>query len=86
MDPHAWPSLYPAIIIGALLGVAHGGLANIVLGGIGALFAAIGTSGLVHELHLEEGLLTLAIMIAASLAGAKVAMMIFGYVRRRLSP
>jgi hypothetical protein len=85
MDPHAWPSLYPAIIVGVLLGIAHGGFMNIALGGVGALVAAVATFGLIHELRLEEGLLTLAIMVIASLAGAKAAMVLFGFVRRRLS-
>ena len=85
MDPHAWPSLYPAMIVGVLVGIAHGGIVNIALGGVGALVAAIATFSLIHQLRLEEGLLTLAIMVIASLMGAKVAIMIFGYVRKRLT-
>lgn len=70
MGDHFWPALYPGIIVGLLYGFSLRGFANIVLGTIGGLIgSAIAYWGLVNA-GLNEGLPSVAGMVALALLGA----------------
>ncbi len=70
MGDHFWPALYPGIIVGLLYGFSLRGFANIVLGTIGGLIgSAIAYWGLVNA-GLNEGLQSVAGMVALALLGA----------------
>ena len=70
MDDHFWPSLYPAIAVGCLLGLAFGGLRSIVLGTLGGSIGGAAAYFLAAAISLEDGIISLALLIACSALGA----------------
>lgn len=76
MDAHFWPSVYPAILVGLLIGLGQGGLLRIVLGGFGGTIA--GALGLLtlKAAGIDTGFVAAALTIAAGAAG--------GYILSRL--
>jgi hypothetical protein len=72
MDDHFWPSIYPAIAIGVLLGLAYGGLALTVMGTLGGLLGGAGAYLLSAAIGLEDGIASLALLVGCSALGAYV--------------
>lgn len=72
MDDHFWPSLYPGLIIGALIGFADGSIWSTVLGALGGLGGAFVAFYSVTMLAIEPGLVALIAIIAGSVVGAKL--------------
>jgi hypothetical protein len=67
---HIWPALYPGIIIGALYGLSLRGIWNFVLGALGGLAGAAVSLPVVIQLGLNEGFVSLVVLIALSFVGA----------------
>jgi hypothetical protein len=64
MDAHFWPSVYPAIIVGLLVGLGQGGFKNLLLGGIAGLVGGSGTLLALKAVGLNAGLLGSVITLA----------------------
>ena len=83
MGDHFWPALYPGIIVGLLYGLSLRGLPNIVLGAVGGLAgSALAYWGLV-SFGLNEGLPSVAGMVALALLGAYGATSIFAGISNK---
>ena len=85
MDPHYWPSLYPGIGIGILLGFAVGGWLPVLVGGVGGLAGAAVALGLGQQFGVDEGFISLAVLVACSATGAKLLIVLIDLLQRRLS-
>ncbi len=72
LDDHFWPSMYPGIIVGLLLGLAGGGLVSTLMGGAGGLAGAFAMYVLVAWLGLQDGIVSLAALIGGAVAGGYV--------------
>ncbi len=72
MDDHFWPSLYPGLIVGALIGLADRSLVATVLGAAGGLGGAFLAFTAVTTLGVEPGIIPLAAIILGSAAAAKL--------------
>jgi hypothetical protein len=81
MDDDFWPSIYPAIAVGLLLGLAYGGLTRALLGTLGGLVGGAGAYLLSAAIGLQNGVASL----AALLGGAALGAYIFITLRKRLS-
>jgi len=83
MGDHFWPALYPGIIVGLLYGLSLRGLPNIVLGTLGGLAgSALAYWGLV-SFELNEGLPSVAGMVALAWLGAYCATSVFASIRKQ---
>lgn len=67
---HIWPALYPGILIGALYGLSLRGVWNFILGAVGGIAGAAVSLPLVAQLGLNEGFVSLVVLIALSFLGA----------------
>jgi hypothetical protein len=72
MDDHFWPSLYPGLIVGALIGFADRGVLSTLLGAAGGLAGAFAAFYGVTAAGIEPGILPLAAIITGSGIAAKV--------------
>ena len=70
MDDHFWPSLYPGMIIGILLGLSRGGVISTMAGAAGGTCGAAVMYFVVARLGLEEGIASLFALIAGATVGA----------------
>lgn len=68
MNDHFWPSMYPGIIVGLLLGLAGGGLLSTLAGAAGGLAGAAATYFLIAWLGLQDSVLSLAALVGAAAA------------------
>ena len=83
MDPHYWPSLYPGIGIGALVGLASGGWLSIIVGAVGGLAGAAVSLELNRVLGFKQDLISLALLVVCAAAVAKLMTVLADTVRRR---
>ena len=72
MDDHFWPSIYPAIAVGLLLGLAYGGLTQALLGTLGGLIGGAGAYFLSAAIGLQDGIASLAVLLGGAALGAYV--------------
>ena len=72
LGDHFWPSMYPGIIVGLLLGLAGGGLVSTLMGGAGGLAGAFAMYLLVAWLGLQDGAVSLAALLGGAVAGGYV--------------
>jgi hypothetical protein len=70
MDDHFWPSIYPAIAIGLLLGLTYGGVRLASAGTLGGLIGGAGAYYLAAAIGLDDGIAALALLVACSSVGA----------------
>jgi hypothetical protein len=80
MDPHFWPTLYPGIIAGGLVGLAAGGFVATMLGACGGLVGAAAAYFAFAWLGVENDLASLAGLIGGAVAGAQLLIV----VRKRI--
>ena len=66
MDDHFWPSLYPGLIIGALLGLSRGGVISTLAGAVGGTCGAAIMYFIVAWLGLGDGIASLFALIAGA--------------------
>ena len=70
MGDHFWPSMYPGLIVGALLGLSRGGLLSTLIGAAGGLAGAAITYFVVDWLGFQDSIVSLLALIAGAMAGA----------------
>jgi hypothetical protein len=72
MDDHFWPSVYPGLIVGALIGLADRSILATILGAAGGLAGAFGAFYAVTMLAIEPGIIPLAAVILGAVVVAKL--------------
>ena len=73
MNDHFWPSIYPGIIVGALLGLARGGMLAVTAGALGGTAAAAAMYFIIASLGLEDSIVSLIALIAGAVVGSYLA-------------
>ena len=74
IDDHFWPSMYPGIAIGLLVGLAGGSLLSTTLGAVGGLAGAMLLFFVFAWLGLEDSILSLVGLIGGAVLGAYLLM------------
>jgi hypothetical protein len=74
MDDHFWPTLYPAITVGLLMGLAGGSVVSTALGAVGGLIGAAALYFVFAWLGLQESILSLVGLVGGAVAGAYLLM------------
>jgi hypothetical protein len=74
IDDHFWPSMYPGIAVGLLMGLAGGNLVSTILGAAGGLLGAILLFFVFAWLGLEDSILSLVGLIGGAVLGAYLLM------------
>lgn len=75
MDDHFWPSLYPGLIVGTLIGLGARSVAGTLAGAAGGLGGAYLAYRAALALALPGDILPLAAVILGAAAGAKLVML-----------
>lgn len=75
MDDHFWPSIYPGLIVGGLIGLADGSILSTLAGGLAGLGGAFAAFYMVNLLEIAPGIIPLAAVILGAAAVAKLAAM-----------
>ena len=70
MDDHFWPSLYPGLIVGALVGLSRGGVISTLAGGAGGTCGAAVMYFVAAWLGLGDGIVSLVALIVGATLGA----------------
>ncbi len=70
MDDHFWPSLYPGLIVGALVGLSRGGVISTLAGAAGGTCGAAVMYFVAAWLGLGDGIVSLISLMAGATAGA----------------
>lgn len=83
MDDHFWPSVYPGLIVGALIGLADRSILATLLGALGGLAGAFGAFYAVTMLAIEPGLIPLAAVILGAVIAAKLTVLAVGKIMGR---
>lgn len=83
MDDHFWPSVYPGLIVGALIGLADRSILATILGAIGGLAGAFAAFYAVTMLAIEPGLIPLAAVILGAVIVAKLTVLVVGKITGR---
>jgi hypothetical protein len=83
MDDHFWPSVYPGLIVGGLIGLADGSILSTLAGGLAGLGGAFAAFYAVNLVEVEPGIVSLAAVILGAAAAAKVAAMAVAKVSGR---
>jgi len=73
MDDHFWPSVYPGLIVGGLIGLADGSIWSTLAGGLAGLGGAFAAFYAVNLLEIAPGIIPLAAVIIGAAAAAKLA-------------
>ena len=74
IDDHFWPSMYPGIVVGLLVGLAGGSLLSTTLGAVGGLAGAMLLFFVFACLGLEDSILSLVGLIGGAVLGAYLLM------------
>jgi hypothetical protein len=83
MNDHFWPSLYPGMIVGGLVGLTFGNLVAVLVGVTGGTLGAAAMYFVTAWLGLEDSIASLAGLIGASLGGSYVLTALHaGWMRR----
>lgn len=83
MDDHFWPSVYPGLIVGALIGLADGSIWSTLLGAAGGLGGAFVAFYAVTMLAIEPGLFPLVAIIAGAVVAAKTCTLLVAKIAGR---
>jgi hypothetical protein len=70
MGDHFWPSVYPAVAVGVLDGLALGGARNVLRGALGALALSMAALSFATPVFASEGLTATLALVAVALFGA----------------
>ncbi len=83
MDDHFWPSVYPGLIVGALIGLADRSILATLLGALGGLAGAFAAFYAVTMLAIEPGIIPLAAIIIGSVIAAKLTVLVVAKITGR---
>lgn len=83
MDDHFWPSLYPGLIVGALIGLADRSILATILGAIGGLAGAFAAFTAVTMMAIEPGIVPLVAILIGSVVAAKLTTLAVAKIIRR---
>jgi hypothetical protein len=70
MNDHFWPSLYPGMIVGGLVGLTLGGFVSVLVGAAGGTAGAGAMYFATAWLGLEDSIASLAGLIGGAAAGS----------------
>lgn len=84
MDDHFWPSVYPGIIIGFLLGLSEQTLLTTFLGAIGGLVGAFFIFYLLTYLEIDQGIFPVGAVIMGAAVLAKFCMWIGVKIKKEI--
>ena len=70
MNDHFWPSLYPGMIVGGLVGLTFGGFIAVLVGAAGGTIGAGAMYFLTAWLGLEDSIASLAGLIGGAAIGS----------------
>lgn len=82
MGDHFWPSMYPGLIVGALLGLSRGGIMSTLAGAAGGMAGAVAMYFVVDRFGFQEDIVSLLALIAGAAAGAHLCERAVGYLCR----
>jgi hypothetical protein len=85
IDDHFWPSMYPGIAVGLLMGLAGGNLVSTTLGAAGGLAGAIVLFFVFAWLGFEDSILSLVGLIGGAILGAYLLMRAGRWIMRKRS-
>ena len=85
IDDHFWPSMYPGIAVGLLMGLAGGNLVSTILGAAGGLLGAIVLFFIFAWVGLEDSILSLVGLIGGAVLGAYLLMRAGRWIMRKRS-
>lgn len=85
IDDHFWPSMYPGIAVGLLMGLAGGNLVSTILGAAGGLAGAIVLFFVFAWLGFEDSILSLFGLIGGAILGAYLLMRAGRWIMRKRS-
>ncbi|MGI9404601.1 MAG: hypothetical protein ACR2OF_08875 [Hyphomicrobium sp.] len=85
IDDHFWPSMYPGIVAGLLVGLAGGNLVSTILGATGGLAGAMVLFFVFAWLGFEDSILSLVGLIGGAVIGAYLLMRAGRWMIRKLS-
>jgi hypothetical protein len=83
MNDHFWPSIYPGIIVGALVGLTNGGIISTLAGAAGGTAGAAAMYLVTARLGMEDSIVSLAALIAGAMAGGYIFMGLASRLVRR---
>jgi tetrahydromethanopterin S-methyltransferase subunit D len=86
MGDHFWPAMYPGLIVGLLYGLSLRGTANAVIGALGGLVGSAIAYWALLTLGMNEGLVSVAGMVALAAIGAFCATNVYARVARANPP
>jgi len=83
MNDHFWPSLYPGMIVGGLVGLTFGGFISVLVGVAGGTAGAAAMYFVTAWLGMEDSVVSLAALIAGATAGGYIFVGLAGRLARR---
>ena len=85
IDDHFWPSMYPGIAVGLLVGLSGGNLVSTILGAAGGLAGSVVLYIIFAWAGLEDSILSLIGLIGGAVLGAYLLMRIGSWLMRNRS-
>lgn len=85
IDDHFWPSMYPGIAVGLLVGLSGGNLLSTILGAAGGLAGSVVLYTIFAWAGLEDSILSLVGLIGGAVLGAYLLMRAGSWLMRNRS-
>lgn len=83
MHDHFWPSLYPGMIVGGLVGLTFGGLTSVLTGIVGGTAGAAVMYFLTAWMGMEDSIVSLAALIGGATGGSYALTSLYSLWARR---
>jgi hypothetical protein len=83
MNDHFWPSIYPGMIIGGLVGLTFGGLAAVLVGVAGGTAGAAAMYLVSAWMGMEDSIASLAALIGGATGGSYAFTKLYARLARR---
>lgn len=83
MNDHFWPSLYPGMIIGGLVGLSFGGLAAVLFGVAGGTAGAAVMYFISAWMGMEDSIVSLTALIGGATGGSYALTSLYSVWSRR---
>lgn len=72
LDDHFWPSIYPGLIVGFLIGLSGRSLSKTLLGACGGLLGAFLVFYVITFFGVEEGIFPVLVIVVGAVLAAKL--------------